>query len=405
MGEGRILKKKTVVSFFSGGRPRGVKQLSLLSPSTLSLPPFSQRVFVQRISMPVTQALFHQWDGDTYAKRYHSREITLFENQHGKGSFETTTRQDYPQPPLYWSHTPKPQHVPLPGGPFTHTTTYRVAYTPVSADHARPVRPAIPKPQFHPKLDVRTESRTAFLQPPPTMPPRPKTTDVGYRPNTAPLGTTTMRADYLLWDLPPKHVNVKKHEKPRELKFQSQTTTRNDYNWPSSIVGPRGKGDRPEPFATGPFDSTTTYRASYEKVPLPAGMKCAIGLQVATKPYAKGGVGGQFHQMIAQGTPAPVMAQKTFTTVVDKQENASVIVLAKAPGYAEGIVLGAFSLDGIRPTGAGVPKLEITLSLVNEKTLMASATYKNGQAKKSLTFQAARKGPALRGVASEAELD
>ena len=41
----------------------------------------------------------------------------------------------------------------------------------------------------------------------------------------------------------------------------------------------------------------------------------------------------------------------------------------------------------------------------NEKTLMASATYKNGQAKKSLTFQAARTGPALRGVAREADMD
>lgn len=350
---------------------------------------------------PVSAPVWTQWDGDTFAKKFHSREITVFQAARGKNPWGTTSRDDYPQPPLYWAHTPKPDQHALQSGPFESTTTYREAFQIRPASNSRPVRHPPPKQQFHPKFQQATESRMAFMQPPLAI-TRPVTVDVGFRPNPASLGTTTMRADYTFHKIPAKFVKPDPQALPsKKHKFPAVTTTRADYGIPKDYGKPYTKGERPEPFTSGDFVSDTTYRASYVPVPIPKRMSAGIGVQTASGPYKKGGVGGQFTLMIPQGAPAPVVAQKTFTTVMDKQEDASIVVVAKSAKAADGVVLGAFAMDGIKPAGAGIPKIEVTLKLMNERTLMASATYRNGQAAKAMTFKANRSGPGLRQVASE----
>ena len=51
----------------------------------------------------------------------------------------------------------------------------------------------------------------------------------------------------------------------------------------------------------------------------------------------------------------------------------------------------------------GIPKVEVSLKLSNEKTLQAVAVYKQGNKTRQLVFQAAKNGPPLRAVTQLSE--
>jgi len=338
------------------------------------------------------------WDSDTYAKHFHGREITLFEFPQG-GKMGTTYRADYPEPPLYWQHQPPPDHSNRPTPAFGHTTSHRADYIERPFHGAAQVMTR-PQQQFTPKLSAMTTARNDYKVPalPPATQPR---RTASFVPNDDPMGTTTMRADYVEWKMPGgRQKSPSLAAQP--TKFHGMTTTRNDYPWPAALPPPRENAGNPI-HEVPLFDGTTEYRAKYELVPLPLGLPADIGLQVATRAYKSGGVGGQFHLMIKQGAPAPCGANKTFTTVVDQQQSAAIVVVAKRPEFAHGVILGHFSMEGIYPEKVGIPKVEVTLKLVNEKTLQASALYKQGKKTKALTFQA-KKGPPLRTVAQASEV-
>jgi len=222
-----------------------------------------------------------------------------------------------------------------------------------------------------------------------------------FKASAVPMGTTTMRADYLEWTMPSQFARPDQAE-PMPSKFYGNTTTRSDFHWPAEMPPPPQPPENPA-HAVPNFEGTTEYRSAYELVPLPGGLPADIGLQVSTKPYSVGGVGGQFHLMIKQGAPSPCSAMKTFTTVVDKQQSAAIVIVAKRPENMNGVILGHFLVDALIPEKFGVPKVEVTLKLVNEKTLQASAYYKNGRTRKALVFQV-KKGPPLRNVASASEI-
>jgi hypothetical protein len=341
---------------------------------------------------------WEHWDGDTFAKLYHGREVTLASSYKVKLPTTTSHRADYPVPPLFWKHTPKPFHADLHTGPFDGTTSYRadfVSYADLAA--ARPQRRPYPEQKFRPKLQTATETRQSF-QRPPLPPPRPKTAQAAFRSVHGSTGTTTMRADFQQWPMPQRHTRNKEEVTHKQNKLQTSTTTRSDYQVPKGLQPPPTKFKKSTQSAleTGPFESTTEYRASYDSVQLPEGLPATIGIQVASSSYKSGGVGGQFEVMIRQGAPSPCIVQKTFTTVVDAQNKATIVVVAKRPEYPHGVVLGTFSLSGFKgPTG--VPKMEVTLKLADERTLHASAVYKQGGKAKALTFRA-RAGPKLRKV-------
>ena len=98
-------------------------------------------------------------------------------------------------------------------------------------------------------------------------------------------------------------------------------------------------------------------------IPLFSGSTLLPASQVASKAYKAGGVGGQFELMIQQGAPAPQVASKTFTTVVDGQNAAAIGVVAKRAEYPHGVILGTFTMDGIKAAPTGVPKVIWTSSV------------------------------------------
>ena len=349
--------------------------------------------------MPIAGPEWVHWDGDTHGQLFHGREITVFSAAAGAPQHSSTTyRQDYPRPPLYWSHAKKDNSRDREVPEFGGTTTHRAEFVHYPPGVNAPVRKPYPERQFAPKLSVKTEAREAFKIPvlPPPKPPKGRPAAFN---TDAPIGNSTMRADYVQHPLPTR--NPRAGEPPREKlgsKFSGSTTTRDAYPWPKEIPPPgRMFGDRPE-HEVPEFEGTTTYRSDYEIVPVPPGLKADIGLQVSTAPYKAGGVGGQFLNMIRLKDPSPCTVSKIFTTVQDNQQTAAIVIVAKRPDYGHGVILGHFDLTGMKPERSGVTKIEVTLRLSNEKTLMASAFYRNGGRTKNLTFKVAKTGPQLRSV-------
>ena len=338
------------------------------------------------------------WDSAQYAQAFNGKEITPYEFPKQSGS-ATTYRNDYPTPPLYWAHTKPPDHSHRPTPAFGYTSSHRVDFIEHKLGNgAAPIRP-YPEQKFKPKLSSVTTSRDDFRTP---MIPaaRPTKNANPWKPTDAPMGTTTMRSDFKEWSMPSKRVPPM-IEAPKPSKFHGNTTTRASFPWPSEIPPPKAEQDRAAHIVPA-FAGTTTYRDSYPIVELPGGFPADIGIQVSSKPYKKGGEGGQFDMFIKAGAPAPAIASKTFTTTVDNQQTAAVVVIAKRPEYhGQGVIVGHFSLDGIKPEATGVPKIEVTIKLVSEKALMAQAYYKNGKKTKALTFKANKP---LRQVATAAEI-
>ena len=245
-----------------------------------------------------------------------------------------------------------------------------------------PARHPYPEQKFHPKLQASTTTREGF--PRHQLPPaRPRTAQIAHQTPDIPIGSTTMRDDYVQWGFQPRHQTPTQHAS-RPTKFHGITTTRSDFPWPAKIQPPpsmynTNRDSRPVP----EFEGDTTYRQAYGKVELPRGMPADIGIQVASKPYAQGGVGGQFELMIQQRKAAPQVATKTFTTAQDGQPAVAIVVVAKRAEYSHGVILGTFTMEGIKSAPTGVPKIEVTIKLVNERTLHASALYRNGKRTKA----------------------
>jgi len=339
------------------------------------------------------------WDGPTYGQHFHGRELTVWSMQSNVHHEATTYRNDYPRPPLFWKHVERPDHSNRPAADFNHSTSHRDDFKAHRLAGLQPERKPYPEQKYHPKLQATTTSRESFLRTS-LPPPRAKTPQVAHSTLDLPMGTTTMRDDYRQWTFPERHTKAETHA-PKPTKFHGTTTTRSDFPWPKSLQPPPSmyKTNR-EPREVPDFDGDTTYRQAYSRVQLPRGMAADIGLQVANKPYAKGGVGGQFEPMIDVRKSAPQIVSKTFTTAQDGQPAVAIVVVAKRPEYPHGVILGTFTMDGIRSAPTGVPKIEVTLKLLNEKTLHASALYRNGKRTKALTFRAAKQAPNLRAVAT-----
>jgi hypothetical protein len=162
-------------------------------------------------------------------------------------------------------------------------------------------------------------------------------------------GTTTSRASFLAWPIPPRH----------------QRTKTADMKWD-------GAGDKHQL-------PQSTYRDMFREIVIPRGSQSALGLQV---------VGGKFHMMINRGTIPPVTKKVTMTTTIDKQSSMDiVVVLTSDDTKRKGRVLGEFELDGIAPAKAGIPQVEIMFNLSNDNSLRVSALDKQGNRARALTVK------------------
>lgn len=347
---------------------------------------------------------WNHWDEEDGARQYHGKEITLAAGPKNFGSV-TTYKHDFPAPKLYWKHQPPKNKAPAPVSAFGCTTSYREAYQPWGLSSAvAPVLSAPPVPKFKPKLSTQTTARESYKTPA-RGPARPSMSQPTFTPNDAPMGTTTMRADYQEWkNMRPTDPIQASIGQPstRETKFTGTTTTREGYQWPTLVAGPKASPQRSAYTGSSPFDGNTEYRARYGKLTLPEGMAASLGVQVATKAYKAGGVGGQFEMMIPQGANAPTTVVKHFTTVKDDQSQTAIVVIAKREGMAHGVELGTFTMENIKAAPVGHPKVEVTYRLSDEKTLHVSALYRQGNRVKALTFH--EKNMPLRRVAEMTDL-
>ena len=206
---------------------------------------------------------WQHWDGDTMGRHFHGKEITIFSGP--KPARDSTTyRNDYPTPPLYWQHQPPPDHSGRPTPAFGHTTSHRADFTEHRlGNNSTNLRP-YPEQKFNPKLSQITTSRDSYqIQ---KLPPRQPRKDPAnaWQGSSAPIGTTTMRADYLEWQMPQRR-EKKGEESPKPTKFHGTTTTRQDFPWPKELPPPARTLDKPE-HVVPKFEGTTEYRAAYEPV-------------------------------------------------------------------------------------------------------------------------------------------
>ena len=163
-------------------------------------------------------------------------------------------------------------------------------------------------------------------------------------------GTTTSRAAYQAWPIPPRHNRGKKPD-----------------NNPWSGAG-----------EDGPFPNST-YRDMFRQITIPKMSFNAVGVQV---------VGGKFYTMLPRGTRPPATKKVMMTTTSDKQQSIDVVVVLTSDEHQkQGKVIGEFELDGIAPARAGVPQVEVTFVLSNDQSLRVSAIDLQGNRSRALSVK------------------
>jgi len=346
----------------------------------------------------MTDAVWEYWDPDSGAKTFNGKEITLSQPFKPE-DMSTTYRKAYPLHPVWVHRREKPDHLGRPVPSFPYTSSYREFFTEYKVGAGQTHLPVGPAPKFTPKLSAQTTSRADFMQP--VIGPKAVTRgEHAFKPNPADLGTTTQRADFVEWPVKAPYHRPGELPSTKETKFDGTTTCRNAYKFPADMPPPHITHTNP-PHVVPPFGGTTTYRESFEIIELPAANVGSIGLQTASKPYKLGGQGGCFERMIKQGAPAPQACKKTFTTSADEQTEASIVVVCKRDDRDDGLVLGFFPLRGLKKSPVGIPKIEVSLKLLSEKKLQASATYIQGNVTKALTFVAGR---SLRSITEKSDI-
>jgi molecular chaperone DnaK len=84
--------------------------------------------------------------------------------------------------------------------------------------------------------------------------------------------------------------------------------------------------------------------------------------------------GGVANAMIRRNSTIPVTRKEIFSTALDMQDSVPVhVVQGERPMAAENRTLGRFSLEGILPAPAGVPKIEVSFDIDVDGILSVSA--------------------------------
>ncbi len=97
--------------------------------------------------------------------------------------------------------------------------------------------------------------------------------------------------------------------------------------------------------------------------------------------------GGKFSQIIEKNSTIPIKAAKTFTTTDDSQEFVNVHVLqGEATEAAENRSLGKFSLTGLPPSAAGVPRIRVTFFINADGVMEISAEDMNTGMAEAITI-------------------
>ncbi|MCA9912244.1 MAG: Hsp70 family protein [Anaerolineae bacterium] len=88
--------------------------------------------------------------------------------------------------------------------------------------------------------------------------------------------------------------------------------------------------------------------------------------------------------MIERDTPIPVERSQVYSTAADNQTQVEIhMVYGDRPMAADNASLGKFILDRIPPAPRGVPQIEVTFRVDEEKRLYVSAKDKSSGYEKS----------------------
>jgi molecular chaperone DnaK (HSP70) len=86
-------------------------------------------------------------------------------------------------------------------------------------------------------------------------------------------------------------------------------------------------------------------------------------------------LGGAAIPLLAQGTPLPAEIIRSFSTVIDNQPKIEVeLVFGENHLTIDNISIGRFILENITPAQQGVPKIDIKVSVDENKQLTVTAT-------------------------------
>ena len=242
------------------------------------------RFLLVRTTMPAgVTPTWEYWDPESSANAFRGKEIMIAPPVQQETA-TTTYRKTYPLHPVWVRHQEKVNlNRPVPSYPMT--TSNREFYK----EHKNSVPPMsaaakYPQPMFAPKFAVSTTSRDTMGKPNDDAYKRPQSAfgrPPPFKPNNAPLGTTTQRADFLEWKPQAKHPHHGEGPLGKPTKFQSETTSRETFRPPPPQPPAAPAHERP-PYKVTPAgpEYTTTYRQDYEIIPLPKGIVGGIGLQV-----------------------------------------------------------------------------------------------------------------------------
>lgn len=201
-------------------------------------------------------------------------------------------------------------------------------------------------------------------------------------PGYTPTGRTTMQDSYQ----PIMRFVASKSAKPIEklldvTPFEGTTTSRASYQpWPmpqgfrgrpQEPLQWMGQGDHPIP--------QSTYRDMFREITIRPSAKSAVGVQV---------VGGKFYTMLPRGTRPPAEKKVMMTTTTNRQTSMDIVILQTGDQRErEGSVLGEFTLEGIAPSRAGVPQVEVTFFFSTDNQLRVSANDLQGQRTRALSVK------------------
>jgi len=314
-------------------------------------------------------------------------EITPWEPMPQLMDHSSTYQQHYqawpiqPRRPMRRQQDERPQSATR----FDTRSTMQDSFQPFHGMHAtrscRPTSAYEPKDWMHPLSTTHREAFQQWVLPRQTVLKPIQSREV---PSSTPTGRSTMQDSYQ----PFAHVVPTKSAQPAERRidpttpFDGTTTSRASYQpWPlpprhgriktksSSWVGTETNSGMPN----------STYRDMFREIAIPRGAGAALGVQV---------VGGKFHEMIARGTRPPVTKRVMMTTTNEKQTSMDiVIILASDQQGRKGRKLGEFELDGIAPARGGVPQVVVTFTLSGDHTLRVSAVDQQGQRARALTVR------------------
>jgi len=92
--------------------------------------------------------------------------------------------------------------------------------------------------------------------------------------------------------------------------------------------------------------------------------------------------------MMPRGTQPPANKKVMMTTTLDNQKSVDlVVILSDDESLRKGKVIGEFNLDGIIPSGKGVPQIEVTFNLDTNNMLRVTANDLQGNRARALTVK------------------